>query len=373
MPLQGFLIALPPINGSLEAGIAVGVDPNLPDDIKLPLLVGSNLQRAVSLAGAWARSKFSNMPPAALDLMTSGAMTCVMFGLLRKINGQSDGDWMPIQVPPAEAEGWDPVPASTYTVESLRNALTVIIATKANYWLTNHHTGQGSPSGYVLKVLTLKFPGADMASLTTAAHTLGHWASTLHCLNVAQIPGVRPVEPYEYATATGFELAPDALLRFTGLPAGTHRMGVAAEAASRIIKSALIAICPSPRDFIAIPGIIASIRANRAGRHVGAAYLTGLPRVRYNDTDADSYLGRLGTFINKMSPKSTLARSPHLAEDRVQSYPDFSSDFDNDLNSYKLQSAMAARSALQALDASAMTEEQVAALRADFRAGPARQ
>lgn len=92
MPLQGFLIALPPINGSLEAGIAVGVDPNLPDDIKLPLLVGSNLQRAVSLAGAWARSKFSNMPPAALDLMTSGAMTCVMFGLLRKINGQSDGD-----------------------------------------------------------------------------------------------------------------------------------------------------------------------------------------------------------------------------------------------------------------------------------------
>lgn len=280
---------------------------------------------------------------------------------------------MPIQAPPAEAEGWDPVPASTYTVESLRNALTVIIATKANYWLTNHHTGQGSPSGYVLKVLTLKFPGADMASLTTAAHTLGHWASTLHCLNVAQIPGVRPVEPYEYATATGFELAPDALLRFTGLPAGTHRMGVAAEAASRIIKSALIAICPSPRDFIAIPGIIASIRANRAGRHVGAAYLTGLPRVRYNDTDADSYLGRLGTFINKMSPKSTLARSPHLAEDRVQSYPDFSSDFDNDLNSYKLQSAMAARSALQALDASAMTEEQVAALRADFRAGPARQ
>ncbi|CAH0382904.1 unnamed protein product [Bemisia tabaci] len=144
------------LNCSLEAGIAVGVDPNLPDDIKLPLLVGSNLQRAVSLAGAWARSKFANLPPAALDLMTSGAMTCVMFGLLRKVNGQPDGDWMPIPTPPEEAEGWDPVPANTYTVEALRTALTVIVATKANWWLTNHHTGQGAPSGYVLKTCILR-------------------------------------------------------------------------------------------------------------------------------------------------------------------------------------------------------------------------
>ncbi|CAH0395178.1 unnamed protein product [Bemisia tabaci] len=128
-------------------------------------------------------------------------------------------------------------------------------------------------------------------------------------------------------------------------------MGVASEAASRIMKSALIAACPSPRDFLAIPPAIAAIKANRAGHHVGAAYLTGLPRVNYNDSEADSYLGRLGTFIIKMSPKSTLARSPHLSEDRVQSYSDFSTDFENDLNSFKLQSAMAARTALQSLGA----------------------
>ncbi|XP_072160645.1 uncharacterized protein [Bemisia tabaci] len=186
---------------------------SLPDDIKLPLLTGSTLQRAVSLAGAWARSKFSNMPPVAQELMMSGAMVCVMFGISRKINGQPDGDWVPIPAPPAESETWEAVPQQTYSIEALRTALTVVVATKANWWLTNHHTGQGAPSGYVLKVLSLKFPGADMAALTTAAHTLGHWASTLHCLNVARIPGVRPIEPFEYANANRFELAPDALFK----------------------------------------------------------------------------------------------------------------------------------------------------------------
>lgn len=74
-----------------------------------------------------------------------------------------------------------------------------------------------------------------------------------------------------------------------------------------------------------------------------------------------------------MSPKSTLARSPHLAEDKIQSYPDYSADFENDLNSFKLQSAMAARSALQSLGAAAMTAEQVDQLCQDFRGGPAPQ
>lgn len=127
---QGFMINLPPINGSLEAGIAVGIDPTLPDDIKLPLLTGSTLQRAVSLAGAWARSKFANMPTVSQELLVR-AMVCVMFGIARKINGQPDGDWVPIPAPPAESETWEAVPQNTYTLEALRTALTVIVATKA--------------------------------------------------------------------------------------------------------------------------------------------------------------------------------------------------------------------------------------------------
>lgn len=148
-------------------------------------------------------------------------------------------------------------------------------------------------------------------------------------------------------------------------------MGVPFEAAKKIIKSSLIAICPSPRDFSAIPPVVQAMRQNRTSYHIGAAYLTGAPRVNYsyNDADSDQWLGRSGTFINKMSPKSTLARSPHLSEESVQSYP----DFETDLYSYKLQSAMAARAALQNLGAGAMTQEQVNALRSDFRVGPAPQ
>ncbi|CAH0396067.1 unnamed protein product [Bemisia tabaci] len=91
----------------------------------------------------------------------------------------------------------------------------------------------------------------------------------------------------------------------------------------------------------------------------------GAPRGNYNDSDADQYLGRLGTFTNTMSPKntSTLAKSPHLASEMIQSYPDFSADFENDLKSYKLQRAMAARAALQRLGAGAMGQEAVDRLR----------
>lgn len=110
----------------------------------------------------------------------------------------------------------------------------------------------------------------------------------------------------------------------------------------------------------------------RTSYHVGASCLMGAPRANYNDSDADQYLGRLGTFTNTMSPKntSTLAKSPHLASEMIQSYPDFSADFENDLKSYKLQSAMAARAALQRLGAGAMGQEAVDRLRSDFRGGP---
>lgn len=155
--------------------------------------------------------------------------------------------------PPAEAETWGPAPAHTYTVEALRLALTVCIATKANFWLTDHHTGQGTVSGYVAEVLPKKYPRADLSQMTNAAHTVGHWISTLHVLNVAQIPNMRPVEPFMYVAASNFSLRPDALLRFTGLPAGTHRIGVAYEAATRIIKRSLMAICPSFFNSLNIP------------------------------------------------------------------------------------------------------------------------
>ncbi|CAH0395186.1 unnamed protein product [Bemisia tabaci] len=85
--------------------------------------------------------------------------------------------------------------------------------------------------------------------------------------------------------------------RFTGLPADTHRIGAAFEAASRLMKSSLAALCPSPRDFISIPPIVRAITANRAGHHIGAAYLTGQPRVAYNDSDSEQSANRAGHHI----------------------------------------------------------------------------
>lgn len=53
-----------------------------------------------------------------------------------------------------------------------------------------------------------------------------------------------------------------------------------------------------------------------------ASYLTGESRPDYADADMNNYLGRLGTFINTLYRNSILAKSPHLAVVRVESYDD---------------------------------------------------
>lgn len=43
------------------------------------------------------------------------------------------------------------------------------IVTKANYWLMNHHTGQGTIAGYIKKVLDVFYPNQTTDQLISAA------------------------------------------------------------------------------------------------------------------------------------------------------------------------------------------------------------
>lgn len=102
----------------------------------------------------------------------------------------------------------------------------------------------------------MKLPGVDVNTQVSAAQTVGCWASTLHTLSIAQVSGVSTVDVYQLIGANNFSLFANALLRFTGLPAGTHRIGVALGAASRLIKKTLVAMSPSPRDLVSIPPLV---------------------------------------------------------------------------------------------------------------------
>ena len=80
---------------------------------------------------------------------------------------------------------------------------------------------------------------------------------------------------------------------------------------------------------------MALIKASPASYHIGAKYLTGNARADYNDAKHDLVLGRLGTFARVNYKSSTLVKSPHLSEMKVQSYPDFDPVFKEQLNHLK--------------------------------------
>jgi hypothetical protein len=154
------LISLPPIDGDFEVGIAAGVDPTLVEADKLPVH-GTTAEELYSSSVAWALGReFED--ERVNSLFVAGVAAIVGCGLIRKRNNIADGDWY-------EADSATPLSepqilklGSLINKETLGSALTIVCATKVNYWLMNHHVGQtterNTALGYVNKVLQLKYP-----------------------------------------------------------------------------------------------------------------------------------------------------------------------------------------------------------------------
>jgi hypothetical protein len=174
-------IVLPELDGYLEAGIAAGVDGALPDADKFPVF-GSSSDEVFNNALPWALAK-DFKSSAANDLFISGMAVVSGGGFLRTktSDGIPDGDWYEASsgssgdIPDSEI----PRIKALVIGEPLRTAVTVICATKVNFWLMNHHVGQTGErnvaAGYVQKVLTLKF---DSPPPRFSKHDLGTRIST---------------------------------------------------------------------------------------------------------------------------------------------------------------------------------------------------
>eukprot|EP00918_Siedleckia_nematoides_P062754 GHVU01136766.1.p1 GENE.GHVU01136766.1~~GHVU01136766.1.p1 ORF type:complete len:144 (-),score=4.05 GHVU01136766.1:354-785(-) len=69
---------------------------------------------------------------------------------------------------------------SYLTKEYMNMAATIIVASKANYWASNHHVGQGSIVGYFRKVIdsVQNLRGWTSDEVYSTLYHLGHWAST---------------------------------------------------------------------------------------------------------------------------------------------------------------------------------------------------
>lgn len=336
-------INLPSINGEIEAGITVGVDASLPEDKKLPIYCTANAPGTMSqikeVAMVWAYRQFTDND--ARRLLMNGIAGILDLGLIRHILEVPDGDWRKVMTYDRADEETKKSINAMVSLEEMIRAVTVAVATKANFWLMNHHTGQGAVAGYVKKVLEVFYKDRVTDQLVSAAHNLGHYTSTLGVLDIAGIDGVRRSIPFIYTEGAKLALSQDAKLRFSSMPAGTHRCGIAFEAAKRLVRSVYAQYCPGIQDMTTIPPIKERIMQHPVGYHIGASYLTGNPRVNYADTDMEQFLGRLGTFITTLYKNSTLAKSPHMAISRVESYEDYDADFKNTLIRVQQAQAMA--------------------------------
>ena len=61
------------------------------------------------------------------------------------------------------------------TTTDQRQAATIMVATKADYWLPNHHVGQVTLSGCAKKAHSVMLSELDATAARNLFHTLGHW------------------------------------------------------------------------------------------------------------------------------------------------------------------------------------------------------
>jgi hypothetical protein len=330
-PSPGSLIELPRLDGYLEAGIAAGVDPTLPDADKLPVH-GTTVQEVYNSAVAWASTRDFH-DDRTNTLFVTGVAAIIGCGMLRTRNGVPDGDWFEANSAFIIPEETKPAILAKLTRDNLTTANTIICATKVNFWLMNHHVGQtadrNQAAGYVQKVLVLKYGSPRPENIVHVVHMLGHYASTRFVLTIAGIPNILETENRVGPDAYELRFADDAKLRFNAPPAGTHRLAICFEAARRLSKYQFAHFCPDVSDFTILPQWRALVMSNPAIFHVGALYLTGKKDTNFLDIFFDNFIGRLGTFIQIMAPRSTLCSSPHFTSSKVESAPDYDATWRN--------------------------------------------
>lgn len=322
---------LPKVDGYLEAGIAAGVDPMLPDADKLPVH-GNSTREVYNSAICWAANR--NFHDDRTNTMfVSGVAAIVGCSMLRTRNGVPDGDWYESSTAITLADESKVSLLERINRDTMTSANTVVCATKVNYWLMNHHVGQtgdrNTAAGYVQKVLTLKYGNPLPSGMVQAAHMLGHYASTRFILRQAGIPNILETESRVGPDAYELRFADDAKLRFQAPPAGTHRMAVCHEAARRLAKYQFSFFCPDLNDFSVLPGWKSRVMENPAIFHIGALYLTGRKDNDFTDNIFENFIGRLGAFVQVMAPKSTLCASPHFSVSKVESAPDYDTTWRN--------------------------------------------
>jgi hypothetical protein len=136
--------------------------------------------------------------------------------------------------------------------------MTLIIATKITWWLTNHHVGQvpNELSSYVGKVAhSMSFTGS-VSNIRTVLWVAGKWTSTVSTLKALGIPDIRDTGDDECRKSIKIKASSDMELRINGSPAGTASTVTYHAIGEKAGKMHLGALLPVPAEW---PDILRSV------------------------------------------------------------------------------------------------------------------
>ncbi|KAI0986768.1 hypothetical protein GJ496_002755 [Pomphorhynchus laevis] len=224
--------------------------------------------------------------------------------------------------------------AMDLTPPLIREALTMVIASKVSSWTCNHHVGTACGVGYITKLLSSFGNGVPDETKRSAVHSAGHCAGTLRILRRIGIAGIKDVANIHEAGDVRFSLTDDFKLHTLGLPAGANKLSIGYAILQRLIKNPVMRAVPGPADFIALAEAYHTAMNNRVRYHIGSFYLTGYQRITEHDKIMSTTLGRLGSFIAVNYAATSLAKSPSIeatgregAALRYQNYEDFDEEW----------------------------------------------
>lgn len=310
-------------NGAANVGLAAGTDTILAIDKKLPVLRRSG----IITVSEYIKAALTNMTayqvnnPVIKKLTVASVYAVFSYDLVR------------LDILDMDCKSVTSFGSASCDVDingsDIKDALNLIVATKVHFYLTNHHTGQGSLTGYPAKLVKAKYPGEDISAFTDLLHMIGHWANnqlTFKAMGMLQ-------DTDAIGTGQGFKIivGADVTMRMSGMPSGTAKLGLCHTLMMRIIGSPLFDFMPYVEDLLRVKNTYLSIMENRFMYHISAKAITGKERLPYDDNNFDRPLAILATFSMKTNLNSSINKSPLIAGPTSERYKDidgYSPDFE---------------------------------------------
>ena len=258
---------------------------------------------------------------------------------------------MRIAIESQTGDGW----LKTYcTSENAGRALTLIIASKFNWFTTNHHVGQGHATTFINKMAMNSckmMQGTETSITETAKDTIwevGHWVSTHLCMNLMGMrTGVRVAAHPSGSPIDTARLAEDMKLRCDAAPAGMAKAALLYSAIKLYHRNMLWLVAPGFEDamncaveYQKFLDDVQEAKRNKAvdprmQNHEGRMFLTHRgDKTRIMQIAVP--LGLIGSFLFHKASSSTMTASPLISvknrnnrpEPRYQTHHGYSAEFD---------------------------------------------